>query len=257
VRQNAGVPAIALLAVILAGAGPAVAEARQDTLPEFVATLRRAVTANQRTAVAGLMRYPLEVRAGGLRIPVRDAAAFIALYDTIVTPAFKDVVAGARVPASGTAPGLRRTPDGGIVIRDMVTIARRGDAFAVTAITVPMGAPDGAAPGGRSAPRSLTFRVGRPTQVSGTLVPGARDAYRFYAQQGAFVEARLSGIPGRTVLLRLVNDATGAAIDARADAGTRVWTGRVAAGATYRVELVRQPDTGAEPLIYTLSVTLR
>ena len=250
-------PAIALLAALLAVAGPTVAEGRQDTLPEFVAALRRAVAANQRVAVAGLMRYPLEVRAGGLQIPVKDSAAFIALYDTIVTPALREVVAGARVPPSGAAPGLRRTPDGGVVIRDAVTIARHGDAFAVTAITVPIGPPAGSAPGGRAAPRALTFRVGRPTQVSGTLLPRGRDEYTFYAQQGAFIDARLSGIPGRTVLLRLVNDASGAAVDARAEAGTRVWTGRVAAGATYRVEVVRQPDTGTEPLIYTLSVTLR
>ena len=45
--------------------------------------------------------------------------------------------------------------------------------------------------------------------------------------------------------------------DARADAGTRVWTGRVSADGSYRIEVARQPDTGNEPLIYTMSVGLK
>ena len=261
-------PPVLLLAVVLwlmppvigasaPGGSQAASGSAATTIQAFLASLRQAVATDRRPEVAALMRFPLEVRVGGLQVPVRDTAAFMELYGTIFTPALKDVVARARVPVSGTAPGLLRTPEGGVIIDNTLTVAPRGGSFAVTAITVPLAPPPTVPSGRQAAARPLTFRVGRPTEVAGTLLPGGRDTYTFHAQQGTFIEARLSGIPGRTVLLRLVNDATATAVDARADTGTRVWIGRVPAAATYRVEVLRQADTGTEPLLYTLSVALK
>ncbi len=136
-----------------------------------------------------------------------------------------------------------------------LTIAPAGGGFKITQLTVPT-SPQSSSPGAAVA-RQLTFRVGTPTQVSGTLQPGGKDLYEFHGEQGVFVDARLSGIPGRSVLLRLVDSKTGKPVDARADAGTRVWTGRLAAASQYRIEVVRQPDSGEEPLIYTLAVGLK
>jgi hypothetical protein len=135
-----------------------------------------------------------------------------------------------------------------------VTIAPTSGGFRVTALNVPAGAQS--KPPGEPVERQLTFRVGQPTQVSGSLAPGGRDRFAFYAVRGAFVDARLSGVPGRSVLLRVLDEA-GKAVDARADAGTRVWNGRMSGDGSYRIEVVRQPDTGTEPLIYTMAVTLK
>ena len=93
--------------------------------------------------------------------------------------------------------------------------------------------------------------------MSGTLGPKGADRYLFYAVRGAFVEIRLSGVPGKSVLVRLLDTTTNKPVDARADAGTRVWTGRVGADATYRIEVIRQPETGSEPMIYTMSVAVK
>ena len=106
-------------------------------------------------------------------------------------------------------------------------------------------------------PWQLTFRAGQPAQVSGSLAPGGTDRYILRATRGAYLEIRLTGVPGRSVLVRLLDAGSGKPVDARADAGTRVWTGRVAADGNYRIEVVRQPDSGKEPLIYTMSVAIK
>ena len=104
--------------------------------------------------------------------------------------------------------------------------------------------------------RQLTFRVGQPTQVSGSLAPGGTDRFILYAARGAYLDIRLSGVPGCSVLVRLLDAGTGKPVDARADGGTRVWNGRVGAEGNYRIEVVRQPDSGQETLIYTMAVTM-
>lgn len=249
--------AAVLMLTLAAPDGRAQPAPNHATVGAFLAGLQRAAAANDRRAVAALVAYPLDVTAGGLQIPVADADAFVSLYDTLMTPAVKSLIAAARVPDSGPRGNQAvATPDGGLRLGDALTIARVGSAFRIVRLEVPLRAPAASSPGERVA-RHLTFRVGAPTLVNGTLETGGVDRYDFHAQRGALVEVRLTGVPGRTVLLRLLDRATGQAVDARADAGTRVWTGRVAAAATYRVEVRRQPDSGTEPLIYTLSVAVR
>lgn len=226
------------------------------SLPPFVAALQQAVAKNDRPAVAAMLRYPLTVTTSGLQIPISDAKTFVSLYDTVMTPALRQVIARARVPVEGKpAAGAVRTDDGGITFENAVTIAPVGNQYRVTALALPT-APRSTSPG-EMVERQLTFRVGQPTQVSGTLAPGGRDRFVFYATRGALVDARLSGVPGRSVLLRVVEAGSGKPVDTRADTGTRVWTGRISADGSYRIEVVRQPDSGTEPLIYTLSVALK
>jgi len=246
------------LLLILGVVSPAAAQPAEpnDTLRRFVAELRQASAREDREALARLMRYPLQVTAGAVQIPVRNAASFVELFQTIMTPEMKAVIARARVPAAGqSVAGVRMGP-GAVSFEDALVIERGDSGFRVTRLSVPLTSRN-ASPGRAAAARTLTFRVGRPTQVSGSLDPGGRDRYQFHAIRGTFIEARLSGVPGRTVLLRLVDAGTGRAVDRRADAGTRVWIGRVSATAGYRIEVVRQPDSGQETLIYTLSVELK
>ncbi|MEZ5288127.1 MAG: hypothetical protein R2712_25690 [Vicinamibacterales bacterium] len=197
-----------------------------------------------------MMRFPLSVTAGGLQIAVRDRAAFLELYQTIMTPAMKAVIARARVPGA-----TARVSAGEASFEEAVYLQRSDGAYRVTRLTVPLGAR--ARTPGEAVARRLTFRVGRPTQVSGALLPDGRDEYVFHAVRGAFVEARLTGFPGRSILLRLVSADTGQPVDARAGAGTRVWTGRLPADADYRLEVARQPDSGSDTLIYALAVALK
>jgi hypothetical protein len=232
------------------------AAAQGPSLAQFVATLQQAVARNDRAAVAGMVRYPLNVVASGLQIPVSDAKTFVKLYDTVMSPTIRQIIARARVPEDGkSTPAAVRTSGGGITFDSAVTIAPVGGAFRITGLNVPPGAES--KPPGEAVERQLTFRVGQPTQVSGSLAPGGRDRFVFYAVRGALVDARLSGVPGRSVLLRLVEAGSDKPVDARADAGTRVWTGRVSTEGSYRIEVVRQPDTGSEPLIYTMSVAIK
>jgi hypothetical protein len=234
---------------------PFVTAAQGQSLAQFVAALQQAVARNDRSAVAGMMRYPLNVTAGGLQIPVGDAKTFASLYETLMSASIKQVIARARVPADGkSAPGAVMGAGGGITFDNAVTIAPLGGGFRVTALNVPAGAQS--KPPGEVVERQLTFRIGQPTQVSGSLAPGGRDRFLFNAVRGALVDVRISGVPGRSVLVRLV-DASAKALDARADAGTRVWNGRMAVDGSYRIEVVRQPETGTEPLIYTMAVTIK
>jgi hypothetical protein len=216
------------------------------TLAQFVAGLRRAVAANDRRAVAGMVRYPIEVSAGGLQIPVPDAATFVQLYDSAFGPAVRQAVMGARVATDARAP---------LTLGGSLTISETAGGFRITGIKVLTGPQS--KPPGEPIERHLTFRVGQPTQVSGTLEPGGTDRYVFYAVRGAYVEARLSGVPGKTVLMRLLDAKTSTPVDARANAGTRVWTGRVSADGSYRIEVVRQPESGNEPLIYSMAVVVK
>ena len=55
---------------------PALA-AQAQSLPQFVAALQRAVARNDRGAVANMVRYPIEVNAGAVQIPISDAATFV------------------------------------------------------------------------------------------------------------------------------------------------------------------------------------
>lgn len=232
------------------------AAAQGQSLPEFVAALQQAVARNDRAAVAGMVRYPLTVTAGGLQIPVSDAKTFVKLYDTVMSSTIRQIIARARVPEAGkNSPAAVRTSGGGMTFDSAVTVGPAAGGFRITGLNVPPG--EQSKTPGEPVERQLTFRVGQPTQVSGSLAPGGRDRFVFYAVRGALVDARLSGVPGRSVLLRVLDAGSGKAVDARADAGTRVWTGRVGADGSYRIEVVRQPETGNDPLIYTMSVAVK
>lgn len=258
-RQNDRTVIATLLLVLASPAADATLQLSQGlSLSQFVTGLQQAASRNDRRAVAAMMRYPLDVTAAGLQIPVADARAFESLYDSIMTPAMKAVIARARVPADDKPrPDVIRLQGGGIAFENALTISPVAGGFKVTRLAVPVTPASGGTAAGAATPRRLTFRVGRPTQVSGSLDPGGTDRYEFHAAQGAFLDVRLTGVPGRSVLVRILDSKTGKPLDARAGTGTRVWTGRVIASSTYTVEVVRQPDSGTGTLIYTLAVGIK
>lgn len=64
-------------------------DAERKAAVAFVTTVREAVSAGNKEAVAKLVSYPLEVDGAG---SVKDSAAFLKRYDAIVTAAVKKCV---------------------------------------------------------------------------------------------------------------------------------------------------------------------
>lgn len=56
------------------------------------AQLQQAVAAKDATAVAGMIDYPFTATIDGKKTAIKDATAFAAQYDRIVTPAIADVI---------------------------------------------------------------------------------------------------------------------------------------------------------------------
>ena len=79
----------------------------------------------------------------------------------------------------------------------------------------------------------------RMAQATGTLAAGETRSYVVWGGQGQLLDVRVDGVRGREILLRVVNARTGAPVDARAGEGVRRWSGRLPAGADYRVDLKR------------------
>jgi hypothetical protein len=92
---------LALVLLLAAGltAMPAAGQAKEDyscigirdasQVPKFVASLQKALAADDRNAVAGLVSYPLVVSAGGQDLEIADQAAFVRQYDRIITEDIK------------------------------------------------------------------------------------------------------------------------------------------------------------------------
>jgi hypothetical protein len=60
---------------------------------DFFAKLQKAVAANDKATLAGMVDYPFQARIGGKAVKIRDAAHFAADYDKVVTAKVKDAVA--------------------------------------------------------------------------------------------------------------------------------------------------------------------
>lgn len=77
-------------------AAPAAATDAAAAVPVFLSTLQAAVAADNRAAVAALVRYPLTTYDNGVATAeYADAAALLAAYDALFTPAVKDAIARA------------------------------------------------------------------------------------------------------------------------------------------------------------------
>ncbi|WP_075354306.1 hypothetical protein [Desulfovibrio sp. DV] len=58
-------------------------------VPKFVASLQKALAADDKNAVAGMVSYPLMVSIGGEDLEIADKAAFVSQYDRILTKEIK------------------------------------------------------------------------------------------------------------------------------------------------------------------------
>lgn len=236
---------IAVVAFLWAATLPAHAQTSFDT---FLAQLQRASQANDRTAIAGMIRYPIAIGIGGIRVPFNDATAFLARYDDIFTPELRESIA-------------RGTDD--VVIGDVDGQLR------ITSISVPRFAEGATAPAPaavESKPGAVTrkpdtrrvaIRVGpRPTQIPGTLVRDSVDTFVLFLPKGKLASVRLERVPAGAAGIRVVHARTGAPLGARASTDGRFVSGRPAEDGDYRIEVRRiGEDDGHLP--YMLSLSLR
>jgi len=224
----------------------------------FVADLRRAVARDDRRGVAAMIRYPIVVWAGALRVPVADAETLLARYDVVFTPALKAVLATGALTA--TSAGIAIGPGLILVAPDEHRQLKIAEIrIPMTSVADPASAPraggTGARAPGRSAPRRVMFQSGRESaRMLGSVSSGTKDTYLVWAAAGSLLDVRIEGVRGLSVVVRVFG--TGKPVDARADRGLRVWTGRAPSQGDCRIE-VSHAGTVAGTLDYSLVVTRR
>ena len=229
----------------------------------FVGELQRAVARDDRAGVAALIRYPLTVQAGGIRIPMADTAALVQSYDLVFSPALKAMIAEAAIPARG-----RSAPRTAVVVTaDLITIG--SDAvriepvdgrLRITRIAMPVATSslEGGVGAGRRdrAPERLLLDVGQ-IKRAGALAKGERDVYLLPAKKNRLLEVRITGVSGRDIVARIVRVTGAAPVDQRARDGVRTWIGRLPDDGDYRIEVVRLAPGGASRLPYVMVVSMQ
>jgi hypothetical protein len=252
-----GIVALALFAIVTPG------QVDERSAAAFVRGLQQAVARDDRRAVAAMIRYPLTVFAGGVRIPVSDASDLERSYEAVFSPTLKLVIAQATLPGKGRPAGSGAIvigTDRVVIAGDAVEIELVGGRLLITGIHAPLTAAaprsGGSKNQGAHPPRRISIGFGRIEHL-GTLRPSGRDAYLLSARKNQMLDLRVTGVSGRDVVLEIVNNRTHAPIDAKTRAGVRSWVGRVPEDADYRIEVVRLTSRGAADLPYTLLVSLR
>jgi hypothetical protein len=252
---------VAVLAIMVGVQQPGVDE---RSAAMFLRDLQRGVARDDRAAVAALIRYPLTIQAGGVRIPMADTAALLQGYDVVFSPALKALIADAAIPVRG-----RQAPRTPVIVTahlmtigpDAVRIEPLGGELRITKITMPVAAPSpesGVAVGRRPAraPERLVLDVGE-IRRAGALDSGERDVYLLSAKKNRLLEVRITGVNGRDIVARIVRVTGSAPVDQRARDGARTWIGRLPDDGDYRIEVVRLAPGGASRLPYVIVVGMR
>lgn len=261
--------ASAFRVTVLLLAVAAVGHAQTPGVDAFLAHLQRASQANDRNAIAAMIRYPITILIGGLRVPFADAASFLQRYDDILNPPLRDAVARASVRPQPDRAEMTVTQDGYVIGTNFIVFAPVDGQLRITSITVPHFADRGSPvvvppvenPKGtarRQEPRRIAIRVGpRPTQIPGLLGRNTTDAFILFLPKGKLAEVRVARVPAGAAVLRVVHARTGAPLGTRTSADGRFVSGRPAEDADYRIEVRRIGNGDEAPLPYMLSLSLR
>jgi hypothetical protein len=231
----------------------------------FLRRLQQAVARDDRAAIASMIRYPLTVFAGGVRIPVTDADDLVRSYEAVFSPALKIVIRD----AAFVPPGRATPANAASIAGDRMTIGANaieiqpiGGRLLITEIHAPLPAASSgsvAGPGGTTrrarTRRRISIGFGRIEHM-GQLGLHEREAFVLAARRNQALDIRLTGVSGRDVVVEILNARTRAPIDAKARGGVRVWVGRIPEDGDYDIEVVRLAGKGSK-LLYTLTVSLR
>ena len=203
----------------------------------FATALQDAVRAQDRAAVAALIRYPARVSLH-LRpqlLYVKDRPALIEMYDLVFTPQLRCAIATSREPAAGEP-----APTYGLLLaRGVVSLAggriiaeRSGRGMVITRVSSfgDMSTRSGT-------PRQVTLAGSqREIQLAGRVAESGADAYVVTAKPRDRVEAKIDGFPAGTLALRVTR----------------------AEGGDYRVAVERRAKYCEPPVIpYLVTLTLK
>jgi hypothetical protein len=251
--------AVALAILVLVSADIPRAQSQKPAndsrqIDAFLAQLQRASQAGDRNAIAAMIRYPIIVGIGGLRVPFTDVAGFLARYDDIFTPALRDAI------ARGSSGVSVEMVDGQARITSITVPPPEESSAAVAPVDAPSGGARKQDPstGLRAGPRRIAIRVGpRPTQIPGVLARDGADTMILYLPKGRLASVRLERVPVGAAVIRVVHATTGAPLAARPSADGRFVSGRPAENGDYRIEVRRTDKTGDAHLPYMLSLSLK
>jgi len=224
-------------------------------LDAFLLELQRAIAADERDAVAAMMRYPITMSIGGLRVPFGDTASVLDRYDDIFNPPLRDAIARASA-ATYLGAGIVIEPAGGRLRITSIVVPHFTDGHNAST-AAPVDASRSAA-ARKQEPRRVAIRVGpRPTQVPGLLARGATDSIILFLPKGKLAAIRLERVPAGAAVVRVVHATTGAPLSARVSTDGRFVSGRPAEDGDYRVDVQRIENVDEAHLPYMLSLSLR
>jgi hypothetical protein len=242
---------------------PLQAQVDERSAAAVVRTLQAAVAQNDRKAVAALIRYPVTVFTGGVRVPVSDASELVRSYDALFSRSLKVVIAQAAFPRRGGPPPsapIEVSARQITIAGNVVEIEPVGGRLLITGIHVPL-SPGSTRTG--SGPQDSASRPTRRISIgfgriehTGTLAPRQREGYLLSARRNQVLDVRITGVSGRDIVLEIVNVNTRKPIDSKAKEGVRTWVGRIPQDGEYRIDVVRLAARGAAQLRYTLVVSL-
>jgi hypothetical protein len=242
----------ALRAMTLLLAMAAIGRAQTPGIDAFLAQLQRASQANDRNAIAALIRYPIIISIGGLRVPFADASSFLERYDDIFNPPLRDAIARGSVLETEFI--VVAPVEGQLRITSITVPHLAGGANA--AVVPPVDAPESTAR--KQETRRIAIRVGpRPTRIPGLLARDATDSLMLFLPKGKLASVRLERVRAGAAVIQVVHARTGAPLGARVSANGRFVSGRPPEDGDYRIDVRRTDNADEVPLPYMLSLSLR
>ena len=236
--------ALALGWTVAGGAQPSAAD-------RFLAELQAAAERNDRAAIAEMVQYPIKTFISGWVIPIVDRKTFITSFDAFFTEEIKDLVAEA-----AARPRAAKANDVIVLGNGALRAMRVNGRFRIIGLVPPP--PSRKARAARHGTTVVSFRSGESSAAfTGTLAAGEHERYVVRASRNELLDVRVDRVRGRSVVARVFDAATRTAIDARAQEGTRVWTGRLPASGEYLIDVVRTAPPGEAVLTYWLTVSVR
>ena len=257
-------PAVAVMfataVAVVSGQTSAASAATRRQAGDFLERLKQAVDSADRRAVSAMVAYPLTVLASGFNIPVKDAATFIRIYDSVLTPELRCAVVSSEI-SPGHVSASRRTavltPDGLSLVDGAMWAPFKEGRYRIARMRVPPAAPSVE---GRKTIERVTFaepKGERSASFTGWLVRHNVDVFVVGVRKGETVQARIDGFRGHDATLRLSPQSPSNAgpTTPPPDIG-RTTSARAAADGEYRIEVAHLARYCDPPQRYKLTVAI-
>jgi hypothetical protein len=256
---------VALVVTAAASTGqaqpPVIPAANRARAAEFLEQLKHAVDASDRRAVSSLVTYPLTVLASGFNIPVKDAASFTRMYESVFTPELRCAVVASELPSAAERPTRRSitiTPEALSMVEGAIWAPLKDGRYRITRIRV---LPPTPSVEGRKGIERVTFEQPtgeRSATYAGWLVRQNVDAYVVALRKGETIQARIEGFRGHDASLRLSPHSPGGARPTlRVQDVGRSSTATTTADSEYLVEVAHLARYCDPPQRYKLTLTIR